>query len=271
MQAMRTLPANIHQMEHGGRKPPPGLLLAPALVALPLIRWPLGYETVQPIKTLLLRLMVAFLAFLLSRFYPQAQMGWEWLTAYLALSYVVACVMFAQRNIGQKRGEEVHTTEAGWSHLAWRTNLPVWLCEQVLVPLAVAAAGYVVAQSLSWELGWWLVATGASLFVLARWESAKRWQLTRTTVDKMLQAQLLGQRVEQHEARAYNPLAGSPDRKAQGRSATVDEPDVAELGGARPKAKAASYRPAPPPDAASFGDAGGTNPDFMTWIRKRRK
>lgn len=265
---MRELPPNIHMREHGGKPPPMGIFLIPALVALPLVRWPLGYETAQPARAFLIRIVVVGVAFLVSRFIPQAQPGWELLAAYVALSFVVVCVMFTQRAIGQRHGEEIHTTEAGWSYLAWRSQWPVWACEQVIVPLGVAAAGYVVAQSVSWELGWWLVLTGASLAILARWESAKRWALTRTTVDTMLQAQMFGHRVEQHEQRAYNPAAGRPGGgntaqpgNANSSSGAGGEPDVAELGGSR--------RGAEPPFAASWKPGDGIGPASMTWLGRK--
>ena len=272
MQALRQLPANIWQHEHGAHRPLPGLLLVPARVALPLIRWPVGYELCRPFRALCLRLILMVLVYFFMGFYPPAVRGWLLFPAYLTVSLLAEFSVFAQRVIGQQRGEEIHTTEAGWSHLTWRTGWPVFLCEQVIVPASIAGTGYVVAQAWSFTLGWWLVLTGASLGILARWESARRWKLTRSTVDQMLQAQLFGSRVEQHEARAYNPLDGKPGERTQPRG--QEKPDKATLGGGEHTAAqpdpAPSHATAEPPDAASFTKGGGTNPEVMTWLRGRR-
>jgi hypothetical protein len=258
MSAPRDLPHNIHAHELGSGHAPPGWMFMPGYIVLPLVREPLGYEIVHPLRAAGQRVIVAALGFLVFITYPPAVTGPEWFYGYLGVSFVAACIAFTRRAIGQRRGEQIHTAECGWSYLARFTSLPVWLCEQVLVPLGIAALGYFTAQTVSFLLGWFWVLTGASLALMGHWESARRRAQMRTTVDDLLRAQAFGERLADQEQQAYARPTG---RSTAGQG---DEPDVAELGAARRRNAYASA-----PDAMSWTH-GGIVPDVMTWFRRRR-
>jgi hypothetical protein len=72
---------------------------------------------------------------------PSVNFGMRFLTICFAPAYlVISLAIFARRWFGQRRSEEMHTGEAGYSWLVWKTSLPVPLCEQVLVPLGAAGS-----------------------------------------------------------------------------------------------------------------------------------
>jgi len=137
---------------------------------------------------------------------------------------VVALAVCLRRVVGQRRGEEIHTSEAGYSWLVWLTPLPVSLCEIVLVPAAVGIAGYYVSGSFSFELGWWLMLTALAPMLMAVWESKRRWSQKRATVDDMIRAKTFEARVSSQEAQMQRGASPSAD---------ADKPDVAELGTGR--------------------------------------
>jgi hypothetical protein len=154
-------------------------------------------------------------------------MGHLWLAGFAVASLAVSCVIFARRALRQRRGEEIHTAEAGYSVLTWRTNLPVALCEQIIVPLALAAVGWLIAHTFSLELGWWLMVCAASWLVMARWELRRRLSQTRATVDDMIRAKTFEARLDGHERQARTASRGPDLAGGYGRSS---EPDMAELG-----------------------------------------
>lgn len=217
------LPRNIHAHEHGAGPMPAWGLLLPAYTVLPLIRRPLGYATVQPLHLLVSLLLVAAVAFVLSAIYPPASFGAEWFFAFLAASFLAGCIVFTQRAIGQRRGEEIHSREVGYSFLTLRSDLPVPLCEILLVPLALGVVGWMLAHSLSGLLGGWLVICALSYLRMSTWEHGSRLARSRSVADDMVQAQTFSQRVQTHERRA---------RTARPHSTTAgdgDVPDMAEV------------------------------------------
>jgi hypothetical protein len=272
--APRRLPRNIQQGHHGGIRQPPGILLTPAYMAFPFLRSPIGYDLAFPVRAIGSVLFVCvvpliywfFWLGLTSRPMPENSGHW-WLVGYAVSSWLLQCCIFARRWQGQQRGEEVHSHEAGYSALSWHTNLPAPLVEQVLLPLAIGALGYGVKETVSWELGWWLILTGASYAILSNWEYRMRWAQVREPVNQMIRASVFEERLAEHEQAARSPRARP--QASPGRAAGVDsDPDMAELGSAR----GSTYGPADPPDAAGFRQGSDSSaPDFMTFFRRRRR
>jgi hypothetical protein len=94
-------------------------------------------------------------------------------------------------------------------------SLPVALSEQVLTPAAVFLLGYAVKLSFSTALGWWLMACGISLFILARFEYRRFWHNQRIVTDAMLHGKRDEERIKRYER--------------GGRKDADNEPDEAEL------------------------------------------
>jgi hypothetical protein len=264
-------------------------------MAFPFLRSPIGYDLAFPIRAIGSVAFVSVVPLIYwfvwlgvtNRPMPENSGHW-WLVGYAAASWCLQCAIFAKRWHGQQHGEEIHTQEAGYSLLTWRSTLPAPLCEQVIVPVALAALGYAVKESVSFELGWWLILTGASYALMSNWEYRTRWAQVREPVNQMIRAQVFEERIDDHEQAARRPRAAAwgftQDKTAQpmqGQSGE-DRPDKAELGGSsrrqepqkeasEPQEERSAYAPAEPPDRAAFArDSDSTTPDYMTWIRKRR-
>jgi hypothetical protein len=215
--AERDLPRNFHSDEYGGVSAPLPWVLLPAYTVLPFLRSPIGLQLVHPWtvirRTLGLILAAWLLGTFLPAFTPPAQrkdMGETLLVGFTLAYLMVALVIFARRWQGQRKGEEMHSGEAGYSWLVQRTKLPVFLSEQVIVPLAIGALGYLLAHTISVELGWWLMAAGVSLFIMARWESRRVWSQHQATVDDLIRAKTYEDRMERHETQTGSAHA-SPD------------------------------------------------------------
>jgi len=226
---MRTLPPNFHSHEHGGVDAPPRILLKPAYTVLPFIRAPLGYHVVHPYQAIVMALGLSILPPFLAIFYvgfTRVQMpdnvGHEYMIYFAILYLVLSLLRFAWRVLGPRKN--IHSAEAGYSWLARLTPLPVWLCEIVLVPAAVGYVGYLIRESFSAELGWWLLICAMSLMLMAVWEAKRRASQRRATVDDIIRAETFEARVSGQEARA---------KPAAGMNADADKPDVAELGGGK--------------------------------------
>jgi hypothetical protein len=114
---MRSLDPNIHEHQHGSVPPLPQWLIMSAMTLLSLIRWRLGYDIVHPAKTLPRALLLAIFGFLLTVFSARARIGADWFFGFVALSFAASLVTFCKRAIGQRRGEEIHTEEAGYSFI----------------------------------------------------------------------------------------------------------------------------------------------------------
>jgi len=218
MDTIRVLPVNFHSDEYGGVSAPPSWLTLPGYTVLPILRGPIGINHVHPWKVLIRTLGLIFLPALLmafiNAFIPPANRtstGHDALTLFALAYMVISLVIFSRRWLGQRRGEKMHSAEAGYSWLAQRTTLPVVLCEQVIVPVMVAALGYVVAHTFSFELGWWLVAAGISLFIIARWEYRRVWAQHQSTVDDLIRARAYEERVDRQEAQRANPYQATAD------------------------------------------------------------
>jgi hypothetical protein len=255
---MRQLPRNFHTHQHGMGASPPAFMLGPAYCVLALVRVPLGHDIVRIWPALRRAAQLALLPLLFWWLYvaftnqpAPANTGHMYLMAFAGISLLATLWVFAKRALGVTRGEQIHPEEAGYSWLAWLApRLPAWLCEQVIVPAAFAAAGWCVFQTFSLELGLWLMACGASLFVMAVWECLRQRRALIATTAGMIQAQTSGWRVEQHEARA---------RAADGQG---HAPQFAEMGAGAMG----------PPDAMGWRTGGdGIAPDYMTWFRKRSR
>jgi hypothetical protein len=204
--ATRDLPRNFHSHEYGGVTAPPWWLLAPAYSVLPFIRRPLGMVTVHPRKVIARTVLLVLLPPLIHWFYIaftsrllSDHMGHIWLVYFAVASLAVSLAIFIYRWYGQRHGEELHSAEAGYSWLALKTRLPVALSEQLIIPLAIGLLGYGIAQTFSFELGWWLVASGASLCIMALWEYRRIWSQHQATVDDIVRAKTYEERMGRHE------------------------------------------------------------------------
>jgi len=267
---MRQLPPNIHEHQHGRVRQPAWVLLLPAYTLLPLLRSPLGYEVAYPRHAFAWLLILMVIGGVVALFYPPAAMGFRWFAAVCLLSFVASCVQFVQRWRGQGRGEEIHTLEAGYSLLAWHSDLPVPLVEQLLIPAGLAAIGWGIAHTFSAELGWWLFVGGFSYALMARWEYRMLWAAIREPVNQMIRAKLFEQRLDAHErkARRYAPHAQRP----QAAGSDSDEPDVAGFAKHPPRRPAWRDTAAEPPDVAGWNaDSDSTVPDYMAWFRRARR
>jgi hypothetical protein len=205
--AQRDLPRNFHSDEYGGVYAPGPLLLLPAYTLLPFIRSPVGIQLVNPAKVIrrvVGLIVLPFIAEVLWVGFTQKRlpdsMGHISLVAF-ALAYLIASlVVFARRWYGQHHGAELHSGEAGYSWLVWRTTVPVGACEQVIVPLIAGVLGYAIAHTFSIELGWWLMAAGVSLLIMARWEYRRVWSQHQATVDDLIRAKSYEDRMTRHES-----------------------------------------------------------------------
>ena len=264
---MRRLPHNFHAQEHGSVESPPRWAFVPARTVLPFLRTPLGYDMVHPGKAIttafmliVLPLVFWFLYVGLTRRPPPDNIGHVWLAGFAAASLVISCIIFARRFIGQRRGEEIHTSEAGYSWLTWRTRLPVPLCELIIIPLGLGVLGWVIKDTFSLDLGWWLVVCAVSYLIMARWESRRRLSQTRATVDDMIRARTFEERLDGHERQAKGARTANagPQRGTQtaAPSASIygpgQEPDMVELGDHDEAPAQRGASPAAPPDGAGW-------------------
>jgi hypothetical protein len=216
MKTRRDLPGNFY--EHGGPPAPWWPLVWPAETVLPFIRSPLGFDIVYPkprfVQAVMLFMLPPLAAFLYVGFggHVPPNLGLTYLTLYFApASLILSLLIFVRRCWGQRRSEEVHSGECGWSWVTRFTNLPLALCEQILTPAAVFLAGYAIAHSFSVALGYWLEISGVSLFILARWEHRRLWHHRRMPVDDMLHAKGYESRIERYERRGRKGRGDGPD------------------------------------------------------------
>ena len=213
----RTLPPNLHSHEYGGIQAPPHLMLLPAYTVLPFLRAPLGYDLVRPgmavIRTGALIILPAIVEFMWVGITkrPIVSSRVPYLSLFALAYLVLSVIVFARRWLGQRRGEELHSGEAGHSWLARYTRLPIPLCELIITPMLVAGAGYLMAGNVSNELGWWLEAAGASLFVMALWEYRRTWSQRRATMDDVVRAKAFEARVDRVTPAAATPRQDGPD------------------------------------------------------------
>jgi hypothetical protein len=245
---MRSLPPNIHEHQHGNSPPPPGWMFKPADDVLPLLRWPLGYDIAHPAKALPLALLLGIFGFLLTLFYAPARIGADWFFGFVALSFLASLAAFCRRAIGQRRGEEIHTQEAGYSFITRALRfVPPAFSEQILTPAALAWAGWVMAHAplvywgvyqgrtyyepVSVMLGWWLFISAFSYLGMARWEYRMRWAQTREIGNQTIRAKTFEQRLDTQERQAASRPARSQSRATRAMGAANNtEPDIAELG-----------------------------------------
>ncbi len=215
----RTLPPNLHSHEYGGIQVPHHLIMLPAYTVLPFLRAPIGYDLVRPAAAIMRAIALIVFPVLAEGLWvgftqrPIPPTRLPYLSLF-ALAYLAASLaIFARRWIGQRRGEELHSGEAGYSWLARLTPVPVWLCELIIVPALVTGAGYLLVGNVSNELGWWLEAAGTSLFVMTLWEYKRTWSQRRAAVDDVVRGKAFEARVDQQGTRAGRPQRdkGGPD------------------------------------------------------------
>lgn len=221
--ATRELPRNFHSDEYGGVSAPAGWVLMPAYTILPFIRSPIGLQLVHPwtvirrtVRLILAAVIIAALASAFSSPHARKDVGIVPLVAFALAYCVVSLAIFARRWRGQRRGEEMHSTEAGYSLLARRSTLPVSLVEQLIIPSLAIGLGYLTAHTFSVEFGWWLILSGVSLFIMARWENRRLWSQHQATVDDLIRAKTYEDSMSRHETRQAGPAG--------------DEPSFADLG-----------------------------------------
>jgi hypothetical protein len=233
---MKKVP-NLHSYEHGGVPAPPPIFVSPAVGLLPLMRWPLGYETLSPFKAakrfLILFLVppVGWTVLELLHHFPPENENRQYFYIYALASFVMTLLRFMQRAIGQHTGEEIHTAEAGYSLVAHVLPLSPAVTEQFIVPSLLGWGGWQVAQVYSADLGYWLMVCAASYFILANYEIRNRWAQRRAPVDDKIRAQAFADNVDRHEQQV------AKSKKARGKAAPIyaahDVPDIAEFGGGR--------------------------------------
>jgi hypothetical protein len=231
--AMRELPRNFHSDEYGGVSAPAGWVLMPAYTILPFIRSPLGIHLVHPWtvirRTLLLIVVPTIIEAVASAFsppHPRKDLGLLPLDVFALAYCALSLAIFARRWRGQRSGDDMHSAESGYSILVRITSLPVWLIEQLVVPVATLGLGYLIAQTISVEFGWWLMVAGLSVFIMARWEHRCLWAQHQATVDDFIRAGSYEDRIARHD----NQHAGAAN-------AGADAPVFADLGDdvARPR------------------------------------
>ncbi|MBS0448504.1 MAG: hypothetical protein JSR59_21490 [Proteobacteria bacterium] len=233
---MRRLPLNLHSYEHGGIKPPPKFLTAPARMLLPLVRFPLGYEIANPLRVvrpglaaIVFPVLVWFFLAATAGVEPSNE-GREYTLLYAGVVFLVSCLRFAVRAIGQHRGEEIHTQEAGYSLVSRLVPLPVSLSEQLVMPALLVWLGSAIARAVSADLGLWFMVTAASYFLLANWERRNLLAQRRAPVDDKIRAAGYVDSIELHEERRGGKRTSS-GWFGKGRS-TADS-EIAEVGGKR--------------------------------------
>jgi hypothetical protein len=237
---MRRRPPNFHSYEHGGVATPRWTLIAPALALLVLIRWPLGYETLSPWRAFKRAAVFAvippafwFLMGLLTHSPPPDNEGRDYFFALVGATFGMTLLRFSRRLTGQHKGEEIHTSEAGYSIITWLLPFPASFAEQVIVPGLLGWGGWELAQTDSVDLGWWLMMCAGSYFLLANWEMRNLASRKRAPVDDRVRAQVFSDHIDEHEQQASK----AKKRKSKGKSTPLygagDAPDVAELGRGR--------------------------------------
>jgi hypothetical protein len=224
----RDLAGNFFTNEHGDVRTPHWILLMPAFGLLPFIRSKLGYEIVHPIN--LFRRVLGFVCLPWMGMWVYAMATQKplpsnvssgWFVAFAASSCILSCIIFVKRARGQHRGEGIHSAEGGYSFVTLYTKLPIPLCELVIVPLGLAGVGYLIAHTVSFELGGWLMfACAPSYLILAIWEYRRRLSQIRAVSDDVLRAGVFGSNL-------HRPRAPAPGFASGG-----EEYDLAELGGA---------------------------------------
>ena len=232
------LPPNFHSVEHGSATPPHWLLMAPAQGLFPVFRWPLGYETLSPLPAfrrsvfLLLLPTVFWTVYIGLGFAPPAfEEGRAFFYDYAAATFVMTLLRFAQRSVGQHRGEEIHTAEAGYSLLTHLLPVSPAFTEQLLTPALIGFAGVECTQNLSVDLGWWLLVCAASYFIVANYEVRNRWSQRRAPVDDKIRAQAFAANIDDHEKLVAKPQPRKG--KAVPLYGAGEVPDIAEFGGGR--------------------------------------
>jgi hypothetical protein len=225
----RNLPPNFHSNEYGGIAPPHWMVFLPAYTVLPFVRSPLGYDMVRltPAIKRTLGLIIfpplveAIWVAFTNRQLP-ANIGHTYLTAFALAYLILSLAIFVRRWLGQRRGDELHSGEAGYSWLAWYSNLPVPPCEIIVVPAVVTGVGYLLINGPSRELGWWLEAAGTSLFLMALWEYRRTWSQRRATVDDVVRAKVFEERVD-HATSGQSQSGPRQERRRE------PEPEFADL------------------------------------------
>jgi hypothetical protein len=233
-------PPNFHGFEHGGVAQPRFTLLAPALAMLPLIRFPLGYATLSPLTAfkrgvvfLIIPPVFWFLWGMLTHAGPPPNEGRNLYDLYVVVAFVMTVLRFLMRAVGQQRGEEIHTAEAGYSPLTWLLPMPVAFIEQLVMPGLLGWLGWWMLHTACFDLGCWLFACAASYLLVANWEGRNLASRKRAPVDDKIRAQAFSDHIDDHEQQVVKQRRV----KAKGKTTPLygggDAPDIAELGRGR--------------------------------------
>jgi hypothetical protein len=223
----KNLPPNFDSYRYGTADAPPWWMLAPAYSVLCLVRAPLGHDMVLLKDAFLRALSLVFVSTAIAWFWvaltarPLADsVGLRFMWYFAGLQLAVSLIVCVRRWWGESHGEHIHAAEAGYSWLSWYTPLPVALNERLIAPGSIAGLGYVLAHtSTSKALGWWLMASGASLMLLAGHENGSFRAGDRATVNNMAHAHADEDRVNRYES-----MHGSSQNNVRDQ-----EPDFADL------------------------------------------
>jgi len=186
---------NAHLHQYAGDMPAPSLvfLCAFSVIILPFVRYPLGRQILRPGHAIPRTAVMLTLPLMLDVIpaihrIPAYRFGYWHLVVFALLSLGLYLTRYLWCIFGNE-SSNVHSTECGYSFLVYTTSWPIFLTEMIMMPGAFVAAGYVIAQSMSLALGWWIMASGASLCLLAAYEAARRYEARRGAADGMIQAQ----------------------------------------------------------------------------------
>ena len=233
---MSNLPPNFHSFQHGNLQYPSTVAIGPALGMFPLTRWPLGHIMLGPVFNLW-RAVVPLAAPPAFWFAREAMTGLpapenegpQFLWAYLAASVGIGLLRYLLRFFAQYTGVEVHQTEAGYSIVAYILPLPAFITEQLIMPGLLGWIGWKLFQTVSIDLGVWLMVCAASYFYVANWEWRNRDAQRRALVDDKTHAALFSHTLDTHERKASQ----RKQRQSSARPGKAAQLDIAGLGRGR--------------------------------------
>lgn len=194
---------------------PESRLLLPALMLLPFVRRGIGEYALRPELVITMAAAVGVVVPFLCVFgYSVSQAhepGFLALTLFSAAYLVIGLATWSKRRIALTGGEPVAAYDLGTSWLAEMLPFPPPLTEIVILPALVIGFGNLLTHTFLVVLGYWLMASGASLALLAWWEARHRRLNLRHAVDDVLYG-----RASQANARRAQQAAGGRQRGSTG-------------------------------------------------------